>query len=99
MKKYFFFPPPPPPAPRILGRGHGAAYFATVLKPAPNRYNVENAVAMFVLLHFQNSIFYVFVMPLCTKSHVLVSLVLYCTIKLKPRKYFCTIAMLISGFP
>ena len=95
MKCYYYFRNP---RPWILGRGHAVTYFATVLKPAPNRYNVERTVAMFVFLHLKNSIFYVSVMPLCTRSHVLASVVLYCTIKLKPRKYFCAIAMLISGF-
>jgi hypothetical protein len=93
MKCYYSFRT----APRILGRGHTAAYFAMVLKPPPNGYNVERAVAMFVLLHFQNSNFYVSVMPLCTRCQALASVVLYSTIKMKSRKYFCTIAMLISG--
>jgi hypothetical protein len=95
MKYYYSFRPLPP---KFGGGGHAATYFATVLKPAPNRYNVEGAVAMFVLLHFQNSILYVSVMPLCTKIHVLASVVLYCTITLKPRKQFCSTVMLISGF-
>jgi hypothetical protein len=65
MKYYYSFRLP------NLGGDHATAYFATVLKPAPNRHNVKFAVAMFVLLYFQNSILYVSVIPLCTKSHVL----------------------------
>jgi hypothetical protein len=42
MKYYYSLRPP-----QIWG-GNAAPYFATVLKPAPNRYNAERSVAMFV---------------------------------------------------